>query len=109
MGTKFNPLSGIGLDFTGTSGGGGGGLATRYTATFNDNTNWGSPSGGFYTLVKTALTHGHGTTPNVQVFELVGAVYEEVFLATIVNASGDVSIQVTDSPDNRFNGLILII
>jgi hypothetical protein len=111
MGFKFNPL---GPDFSATNpasgGGGGGGPAERYTATFNSTTSWGSASGGVYTITISAATHGKGTAPNVAVYENVGGVYELVALESVrVTLTGNVSLRVLETPDNRFAGLVLII
>lgn len=99
----------MGLDLTGTSGGGGGGgLADRYFSTFNNTTDWtlASPD---YTRTILAATHGKGLNPNVQVYEQNGADYDMVNILIKVNASGDVTMFVSETPDSRFNGLILII
>lgn len=109
MGIIFNPLSGT-FDFTGTSGGGGGGLADRYVDTFNATTDWSGPSGGLYTITVTAATHAKGGNPNVQVYELVGSDYELVQPnSLVINGLGDVTISTLQTPDTRFAGLILII
>ena len=108
MGYKFNPLTGQ-LDLVGTSGGGGGGgLADRYFGIFNNTTDWtlNSPN---YTKTILAAAHSKGVHPSVQVFELNGSDYEEINVGVVVNASGDVTITVTEAPDNRFVGLVLII
>lgn len=111
MGIKLNPFTGQ-LDIVGTGGGGGGGggPAERFINTFNATTSWGSPSGGFYIISIAAATHGRGANPNVQVYELIGADYEQVALSSIrISASGTVSLVVPESPDARFAGLVLII
>lgn len=110
MGIIFNAFTGN-LDFTGTSGGGGGGgTADRFVETFNNTTDWSGPSSGLFSLIVTAATHTKGTNPNVQVYELVSGNYELVQPNSIViNVSGDVTITALETPDTRFNGLILII
>ena len=108
---KFNPLTSQ-FDFTGSNGGGGGGggPAERYTDTFNATTDWGSPSAGEYTITIPAATHGRGSIPSVMVFELTGGVYEVVGINTLqIDLSGNVSLKVLETPDNRFAGLVLII
>lgn len=108
MGYKFNPLKDLGLDLTGSSSGGSGGLAERYFATFNATSDWtlSSPN---YTRTILASTHGKGTTPNVSVYETNGADYDLVNILIKINASGDVTMITNESPDTRFAGLILII
>lgn len=109
MGLTYNFLTGQ-FDFTGVGGGGGGpSTATRYTATFNNTTDWGV-SAPDYTFTVLATNHGKGITPSVQVFEDIGGgSYEEVITNITINSSGDVILKVSQSPDNRFNGLVLII
>lgn len=109
MGVVLNPFTGQ-LELIGTGGGGGSGVAQRYVNTFNATTDWGSPSGGLYTITVTAATHTKGTNPNVQVYELVSGNYELVQPNSIViNMSGDVSVSALQTPDTRFSGLVLII
>jgi hypothetical protein len=108
MGYVWNPLTGN-LDIAGAgSGGGGSGPAERYTSTFNNTTDWtlNSPD---YTRTILAATHGRGTSPNVQVFELISGSYEQINVNVVVNGSGDVTLKVTETPNNRFTGLVLII
>jgi len=109
MAIKFNPLSITGLDFLGTGGGGGtSGPAERYIQTFNNTTDWvlSSPD---YTLTITAATYGKGINPNIQIFELIASNYEQVTTNITINNVGDITIKISESPDNRFPGLILVI
>ncbi len=106
---SFNPLSPFPLDFTGTGGGGGGGPAERYVSTFNATTDWGSPSGGSYSITVLQATHTRGTNPNIQVYENNAGIYSLVSVNVEVNGSGDVTINVNEIPDLRFAGAILII
>lgn len=103
MGIAFNPFTGQ-LDITGS----GGSTAPRYEAEFNSTTDWGSPSGGIYTYTVLQATHGR-TNPNVQVYELSGSDYVEVIMSVKINASGDVLLEVMQTPDNRFAGKVIII
>jgi len=108
-GFKFNPLTGN-LDFVGSSGGGGSpsGPAERYFATFNNTSDWTSNSPE-YTHTVTAATHGKGSNPNVSVYELVSGNYEAINVNISITTGGDVTIKVSETPDNRFTGLILIL
>ena len=91
-----------------TGGGGGGGSASLFEQTF-------VPSdftiiGGNYRL--TILETVHQMTGNniVKVQELVGSNYRDIEVDVFVSSlSGDVSIEVSQSPDLRFTGRILII
>lgn len=102
----FNPLSGQ-FDFVGS-----GSTPTpspRYSATFNNTTDWTLSSPDYVHSVL-AATHGLGTRPSVKVFEsLGGGSYEEVIVNVSINSSGDVSLKVSQLPNNRFTGLILIL
>ena len=104
MSFGYNPLTGQ-FDLLGTGGGGPSpsGPAERHVGTFNNTTDW-TLNTGLYELTVTAATHGKGVTPNVLVYETVGLTFELVNTVVILNASGDVTIQVTSTPDNRFNG-----
>jgi hypothetical protein len=78
---------------------------TPYTDTFNNTTDWGSASGGLYTIT---FTHSKNTsTLIVQVWDTDTG--ELVFPETIIIVDADnVSISVSETPDNRFNGRIVI-
>jgi len=105
MGLKLNIFTGQ-LDFVGTPGGGS--SIPNYQHTFNSTTDWGSPSGGIYTITIPVGTHGKGTNPLVQTWELVGSDYILIGIAIKVDLSGNVSIEVLQTPDNRFSGKLLI-
>lgn len=88
--------------------GGGSGTTVEYSQTFSVAT-WSGPSGGEYSITVLASNHGCGTTPIVQVHELILSNYEQVETDVSINSSGDVTISVTENIDNRFNGRITII
>jgi hypothetical protein len=104
----FDPFSGgLSIDDVGTGGGGGGGNP-NYSSTFTV-ANWAGPNSGYYTYTKLAATHGKGTTPIVQIWEdLGGGQFSIVDVPFSINTSGDVLLQVSDNPDLRFNGLIIV-
>lgn len=109
MGIIINPFSGD-LDFTGAAGASPSGPAERYTETFDATTDWGSASGGLYTINILVATHGKGINPNVLVFEDVSGNFEKVEPnQTIIDASGNISITTLETPDTRFAGKILVI
>jgi hypothetical protein len=83
---------------------------TSYVATFNATTDWGSASGGYYTITIAAATHALTNTPSiVQIYELVGSDYDLVNVDRVrIASNGDVSIRVVSSPDLRFAGRISI-
>ena len=77
----------------------------KYVNTFNATSDWGSASGGQYTITVSADVHGNGANPIVQVYEDVGSVFKFVSLdEMLLSPSGNVLLRVTESPDNRFAG-----
>lgn len=101
----YNPTTGQ-LEYVGDASGGGG-PAVKYSATFNNTTDW-TLNVTDYEFSVTEAVHGAGTTPMVQVFEVSGGVATEVTTGIRFNSSGDVTISVLASPDNRFTGRIII-
>ena len=83
---------------------------TVYTQAFNSTTDWGSASGGLYTITVTAATHGKGTPNLVVVQEDDSVSYINAVADTVkINKStGNVTVQVTDTPDGRFAGRLII-
>ena len=89
-------------------GSGSGGSNPSHVALFDATTSWSGPSGGEYSISISEVVHGQGASPQVQVFEKNGTDYEEVVVFITVNASGDVTIKVPDTPDLRFEGKLII-
>ena len=104
MALKFNPITGK-LDLVDSS------QTTQspnYTETFVSG-DWVGPSSGFYTLSILGATHGKGINPLIQVYELNGGDYELVDVSTSVDSlNGDVTLGVVETPDERFDGKIII-
>jgi hypothetical protein len=70
---------------------------------------WGSPVSGQYSLTILASTHGMGPNPIVEVLEDMTTHFEVVIPDMIkINASGDVTVVVPETPDLRFLGKVLI-
>jgi hypothetical protein len=65
-------------------------------------------SGDEYLLTVTAVTHEKGTNPEIVVLEDTGAEFAEVILYKAINASGDLLLAVSATPDNRFAGKLII-
>lgn len=83
-----------------------------YSQAFNATTDWGTPSGGLYTISIPSVTHGQGVNVvNVQIFETSGAnlILTTVNQVIINSTNGDVSFNVPQVPDARFAGKIFII
>lgn len=85
--------------------------STRYQATFNATSDWGSASGGYYTITISQATHTRGSHPNVQLFIGDGGTGFNVVEPDETNVASDgaVSFQVPDDPDLRFAGKIVLI
>jgi len=78
---------------------------TRYSNTFNSSSDWGSPSGGLYTI---NFTHNKETT--VLIVQVWDTDTGEMVLPesiSIVDVN-NVRISVSAVPDYRFNGRIVI-
>lgn len=83
---------------------------STYFDTFNSSSDWGSPSGGYYTITIPQTTHQKGTNPIVQIFELDGSDYVLLNVDQVkISNIGDVSFRVKEIPDLRFEGKILIL
>ena len=84
--------------------------AARYTEEFNDTTDWGSPLGGFYTRTILAATHQMGQYPDAKAWYNNGLSYEAGTLSDILldKATGNITLRVSDIPDNRFAGLLMV-
>jgi hypothetical protein len=82
----------------------------RYIHSFNATTNWGTASGGYYTITVPASTHNLGANPVSTIYELSGTDYIQVMAdKTITATNGNVSIRVPETPNLRFAGQIIII
>lgn len=97
MGTNIS-ITGTTLNVTGTGG--------SAVIAFNATTDWGSPSGGYYSY---AFTHSLASTDVIAfVWDETGTpvqVFPEIVERTSTNI---VTIKVTASPDNRFAGRLVI-
>jgi hypothetical protein len=87
----------------------GGGDAESYTQAFNATSDWGAPSGGFYTIAITQSTHGKSINPLVQLYEVDGPNFSQVDAEIVISSAGDVNIRVTENIDTRFAGKVVII
>jgi hypothetical protein len=81
----------------------------RYTEGFNNTTDWGAAVGGYYSITVTQAIHGIASNPQVELWETSGA--DKVFVLADevkVLANGDVVFRVTESPEMRFAGNVVI-
>jgi hypothetical protein len=105
----FNIFSGN-FDYYESGSGPSPGPAERYVQYFNSSSDWGSPSGGYYTITILAATHTKGINPIVNIRELSGSDYIDLSVDQIlINSSGDISFRVLETPDLRFAGRVTII
>lgn len=75
-----------------------------YLTTKNATTDWGTASGGLYSIALAAATHQRGSTPRVTVYrDIGGGSYQDATFEfnVKINASGDVTIQAEETPDSR--------
>lgn len=104
MSIKFNPFT-SNFDFVGTS-------STPsvpvYEFIISNLSTWGAASGGLYTITISAATHGKGTKPLVQALETTASTFTLIGLAHQIDSLGNITLEVSDTPDNRFLGKILI-
>lgn len=80
--------------------------ATKYIKTFNEG-EWVTLNDA-YVLHVSSVTHNKGSSPNCKVYELINGEYHEVMTAVIMDATGNLKIEVTQSPDNRFSGKLIV-
>lgn len=92
------------IDFIATGIGG----LSKYTQSFNNTSDW-VLNGSIYELKILAATHGNKLNPVVFTVETVAGEDVEIFPTIVRNASNDIILQVTQSPDNRYTGKIIIL
>ena len=88
--------------------GGSGGSDSAHSGTFSAAA-WAGPSGGEYTITILQSTHERGTDPMVEVFEDIGGTFVLVDVGVSVNGLGDVTLSVSETPDSRFAGRVVIV
>lgn len=98
-----NPATGT-IDFAVVGGGVG---SANYASSFNATTDWSGPTSGLYSKTVAFATHAKAN-PIVETFETNGAVFDLVNTEVSVDASYNVSILVTEIPDLRFAGKLII-
>jgi len=64
--------------------------------------------GSDYEIEIAQSTHNRGTSPQVQVFEKVLTDYVEVVVDILVKSNGNIVIKVSQTPDLRFEGRVVI-
>lgn len=90
--------------------GAGGGSATPFVQSFDSGASWGAASGGYYSIFIPQSTHGKSANPTITVYEDLAGQFEEVILDEVsINASGDVTLKVTENIDTRFAGKVVIL
>ena len=86
-----------------------------FTFIHNDTTDWGTESGGLYTITIAASVHKVHNPRIVQAWELNGTDYDLIrggvtptIDTTSIANNDDVSISVTSAPDRRYAGRIIV-
>ena len=80
-----------------------------YTKIHGATTDWSGPSGGYYSMYISAAVHLQGLTPEVNCYELVTSNYDHIYPDRItVDALGNVTIYVPDTPDLRYSGKVVV-
>ena len=85
-----------------------GNLGDAFSDTFNATSNWGTPVSGVYSIPYPQTLHAKGTTPTIDVYELVSGEYVPVEVPMTIDLSGNVTLQISETPDLRFAGIIII-
>jgi len=83
----------------------------KYTSTFNATTDWGSASGGLYTISIPAATHGFGTVTGITFYETITGTSSIVMPDTVSvdDTTQDVSFSVSENPEGRFEGKVILL
>lgn len=84
-----------------------GGSSSRYVKQFNNTTDWTGPSAGLYTLSLPFSFHSV-VNPSINVYEYNGSSYDIVLISSNVDTSNNITINVSEIPDNRFTGKLVI-
>lgn len=84
-----------------------GGSSTPYVQTFLP-IDWVGPASGEYSITIPQTMHNKGATPTVQVYEVNGSDSDQVVAFIRLSDTGDVIIIVSETPDLRFEGKVLI-
>ena len=92
------------VNFTATGVGG----LSKYSTIFNNTSDWVLNSGNYeYTVL--AATHGNKLNPVIETFETIAGENYLIFPTIIRNSTNDIILQVTQVPDNRYTGRIIIL
>lgn len=85
------------------------GSVTDYVQSFDATTDWGSASGGYYSISIPSATHKVGANPHIQIEEEFGSDFVIVDVDQVkITGTGDVTIRVTSSNDARFAGRVVL-
>lgn len=78
----------------------------KYVMSFTTGT-WIS-EGGAYVIKIPVSQHNKGASPQCKTYELLGALYLENVATVLMDSDGNITVEVTQNPDNRFSGKITI-
>ena len=87
-----------------------GGTVVKSVKVFNSTFDWNGPVGGYYYLNYLASVNNKGLYPNFIIEELISSSYYSVLPDSVnTNVSGDITLNVIESPDGRFAGRIIVL
>ena len=69
---------------------------------------WTGPVLGVYSLSYLQAIHLKGVNPTIDIYESIASVYSPLEVSTEIDVSGNIVLQVSQIPNLRFNGLIII-
>ena len=84
-------------------------ISQRYVDTFNATTDWSGPTNGYYSRTVSAATHGMSATPFVTIREGSNPYYDVIADQLYIENNGDITIKVTQAPDLRFAGQMIVM
>lgn len=84
------------------------GAVSKFAQTFNNTTDWVLNAGNYEHTILFA-TYGSKANPVIETFETVAGVDTVVYPDIIKNASNNIVLQVSQVPDNRYTGKVIIL
>jgi hypothetical protein len=82
-------------------------IPASYSQSFNATTDW-TLDVDYYRINVPVATHNKGASPNCKVYENITSVFYLTFPSISMDSSGNLFIQVTSNPDNRFAGKLIV-
>jgi hypothetical protein len=83
---------------------------TKSIKTFNNTSDWIGPINGYYSITYLSSAHNKGIYPNYLIEELISPSFYGVIPDSVITSDlGDITFYVTESPDGRFSGRIIVV